>query len=158
MHLALVVNCVLNYQNIHTLSYFTRFIPIPYDTLGIFAFSTLVSSIWWNTHWCYSSHSSICDTLKLHKKCYTTLLCLFFKKTLIFFCFTLFYLFLELSLKVVTVFLHTIYLYSVSLSSGSDVSTQTQILSACTHFLFLRAREPVRAISLGARFSTAFGK
>ena len=27
-------------------------------------------------------------------------------------------------------------LYSVSLSSGSDVSTQTQLLSACTHSLF----------------------
>ena len=42
-------------------------------------------------------------------------------------------------------------LYSGSLSSGSDVSTQTQLLSACTHSLFLRAREPVCAISLGAR-------
>ena len=41
-------------------------------------------------------------------------------------------------------------LYSVSLSYGSDVSTQTQLLSVCTHSLFLCARELVCAISLGA--------
>ena len=42
-------------------------------------------------------------------------------------------------------------LFSVSLSSGSDVSTQTQLLSVCTHSLFVRAREPVCDTSLGAR-------
>ena len=42
-------------------------------------------------------------------------------------------------------------LYSSSLSSGSDVSTQTQLLSVYTHSLFLREREPVCAIFLGAR-------
>ena len=31
----------------------------------------------------------------------------------------------------------------------SDVTTQTQLLSVCTHSLFLHAREPVCAISLG---------
>ena len=45
---------------------------------------------------------------------------------------------------------YDINLYSVSLSSGSDVSTQMQLLSVCTHSLFLRARKPVCAISLGA--------
>ena len=41
-------------------------------------------------------------------------------------------------------------LYFCSPSSGSDVSMQMQLLSACTHSLFLRAQEPVCAISLGA--------
>ena len=41
-------------------------------------------------------------------------------------------------------------LYSVSSSSGSDLRTQTQLVSACTHSSFLCAREPVCAISLGA--------
>ena len=44
----------------------------------------------------------------------------------------------------------TVCLYSGSLSSGSDVSTQTQLWSVWTHSLFLRARKPVCAISLGA--------
>ena len=42
-------------------------------------------------------------------------------------------------------------LYSGSLSSGSDVSIQMQLLSTCTHSLFLSAREPVCTIILGAR-------
>ena len=41
-------------------------------------------------------------------------------------------------------------LYSVSSFAGSDVSTETQLVSAYTHSLFLRAREPVCAISLSA--------
>ena len=41
-------------------------------------------------------------------------------------------------------------LYSVSPSPGSDVSTQAQIVSTCTHSLFLCAREPVCAVSLSA--------
>ena len=40
--------------------------------------------------------------------------------------------------------------YSCSPSSGNDVRTQTQLLSVCTHSLFLCALEPVCAISLGA--------
>ena len=48
-------------------------------------------------------------------------------------------------------------LYSVSLSSGSDVSTQ--LLSTWTHSLFLRARVPgVRRFLWRAEFNTAFGK
>ena len=46
---------------------------------------------------------------------------------------------------------YRISLYSCSPSPGSDVSTETQLLSECTHSLFLRAREPVCAVSLGAR-------
>ena len=42
------------------------------------------------------------------------------------------------------------FLPSVSSSPGSDVGTQTQLVSACTHSLFLHAREPVCEISLGA--------
>ena len=41
-------------------------------------------------------------------------------------------------------------LYSVSLSPGSDVSTQAPLVSECTLSLFLSARKPVCAISLGA--------
>ena len=41
-------------------------------------------------------------------------------------------------------------LYSVSLSPGSDVSTQVQLVSMCTLSLFLWDPEPVCAISLGA--------
>ena len=40
------------------------------------------------------------------------------------------------------------FIYSVSPSPDSDVSTQTQLLIACTHSLF--ARESVCVISLGA--------
>ena len=43
-----------------------------------------------------------------------------------------------------------LWLYSGSPSSGSDVSTQAQLLSVYTHSLFLRARKLVCAISLGA--------
>ena len=60
---------------------------------------------------------------------------------------------------VTTSVLKQLALYSGSPSSGSDVSTQTQLLSTCTHSLFLRAREPVwRNFSWRARFRTAFGK
>ena len=44
-----------------------------------------------------------------------------------------------------------IILYSVSLSPSSDVSTQAQLVSACTHSLFLCVLEPVCAISLSER-------
>ena len=43
--------------------------------------------------------------------------------------------------------------YSASPSPGSDVSTQAQLVSAWTHSLIMSAREPVCAISLGARRS-----
>ena len=44
------------------------------------------------------------------------------------------------------------------INSGSDESIQAQLLSECIHSLFLRAREPVCAISLGVRFSAASNK
>ena len=43
-----------------------------------------------------------------------------------------------------------IMVYYDSLSSGSDISTQTHPVRACTHTLFMFARELVCAISLGA--------
>ena len=45
-----------------------------------------------------------------------------------------------LFLKYFLPYLNNCTLYSVSLSSGSDVSTQAQLLSACTHSLFLCAQ------------------
>ena len=42
------------------------------------------------------------------------------------------------------------YVYSILPSPGSDVSEQAQLVSACTHSLFLCARNPLCKISLAA--------
>ena len=52
--------------------------------------------------------------------------------------------------QIYTPFLKSI-LYSVSASPGCDVSTHAQLISLCTHSLFLSVREPGCAISLAAR-------
>ena len=50
--------------------------------------------------------------------------------------------------RILTALMPWSFLYSVSVSSGTDVSMQMQFLSVCTHYLFLR--ESVCKISLGA--------
>ena len=56
----------------------------------------------------------------------------------------------KMGILVLTSFKFVWVLCSIALSSGSDISTQAQLVIACTHSLFLCSREPVCAISLGA--------